>query len=158
MSINQENHAIAHEESDLNVRALAPLGIGLVAALALVFVVVSLTLTVFTGQAPELTLPPRGIEISANTPAALPPEPRLQAVPGEELRALRAAEEGLLHRYDWVDRKAGVVRIPIARAMELLLARGLPTRPEAERQKLKDQGQDMPSDSSSGRMMERLIR
>ena len=40
-------------------------------------------------------------------------------------------EEQTLHSYGWVDQQAGVVRIPIDRAMELLAQRGLPTRPQA---------------------------
>ncbi len=36
-----------------------------------------------------------------------------------------------MHSYGWVDQPAGVVRIPIDRAMELLAQRGLPTRPQA---------------------------
>ena len=36
-----------------------------------------------------------------------------------------------MHSYGWVDQQAGVVRIPIDRAMELLAQRGLPTRPQA---------------------------
>src|SRR5208282_5249649 len=33
-----------------------------------------------------------------------------------------------LHSYGWVDEKAGTVRIPIERAMDLLVQRGLPVR------------------------------
>jgi hypothetical protein len=59
-----------------------------------------------------------------------PPEPRLQVLPAQDLREIRAAEEALLHRYGWVDRAAGVVHVPIQHAMELLLQRGLPVRTE----------------------------
>ncbi len=33
-----------------------------------------------------------------------------------------------LNSYGWVDRKHGVIRIPIERAMDLVAQRGLPTR------------------------------
>jgi hypothetical protein len=49
-----------------------------------------------------------------------PPEPRLQENPRIDLHALRAREQALLDGYAWVDRPAGHVRIPVARAMELL--------------------------------------
>ncbi len=39
-------------------------------------------------------------------------------------------EEGLLYSYGWVDEKAGTVRIPIERAMDLIVQRGLPVRPQ----------------------------
>jgi len=41
--------------------------------------------------------------------------------PSSELRELRAEEEAKLGRYQWVNRKDGVVRIPLARAVELTL-------------------------------------
>lgn len=54
--------------------------------------------------------------------------PRLQLKPPEELNNFRAGEETALNTYGWIDRTAGVVRIPIDRAMDLVLERGLPTR------------------------------
>jgi len=56
------------------------------------------------------------------------PEPRLQIAPQLDLAAMRAREEAELHSYGWIDRKAGVVRLPIDRAMELMVQRGLPVR------------------------------
>ncbi len=51
------------------------------------------------------------------------------AAPNEALRQLRATEDAALTTYGWVDRKNGIVHIPIDRAMDLILQRGLPTRP-----------------------------
>ena len=68
----------------------------------------------------------------------LPPEPRLQGAPGhevepiQELKDLRAAEDALLNSYGWVDRNAGITRIPIERAMDKLLQQGLPVREEGK--------------------------
>lgn len=50
---------------------------------------------------------------------------------GEALAALRLqreTEDALLHHYAWVAKDAGVVRIPIDRAMERLVEKGLPVR------------------------------
>jgi hypothetical protein len=58
------------------------------------------------------------------------PQPRLETNEPMEINAFRLQEEQTLNSYDWVDRPAGVVRIPIDRAMELLAQRGLPTRPQ----------------------------
>ena len=41
------------------------------------------------------------------------------------LEHLRAREDQLLHTYEWVDPNAGIVRIPIDRAMELISAEGI---------------------------------
>ena len=60
----------------------------------------------------------------------LPPEPRLQANPTGSYKAFRAKEENLLTHYGWADRSKGIVRIPIDRAIDLVLERGLPARGE----------------------------
>ena len=54
--------------------------------------------------------------------------PRLQISPALDLKAFREQEDAELNGYGWIDRTAGVVRIPVARAMDLLLQRGLPVR------------------------------
>jgi hypothetical protein len=38
------------------------------------------------------------------------------------------AQEEKLNTYDYIDKQAGTVRIPIERAMELIAQRGLPVR------------------------------
>jgi hypothetical protein len=67
---------------------------------------------------------------NARQPSAnAPPGPQLQISPPADLKAFRAREEAELHSYGWLDQTAGVVRIPIERAMELVLKEGLPARP-----------------------------
>jgi hypothetical protein len=58
----------------------------------------------------------------------LPAGPRLQVQPVADLDLVRAAQEETLHSYSWVDRANGKVRIPIERAMDLLVERPLPAR------------------------------
>jgi hypothetical protein len=60
----------------------------------------------------------------------LPPAPRIQANPPLDLWRLRAHEGAVLDTYGWVDQQAGVLRIPIGRAMDLVAQRGLPVRTE----------------------------
>ena len=48
-----------------------------------------------------------------------PPEPRLQIAPSVDLKSMRAADDARLHGDGWLDRSAGVLHIPIERAMEL---------------------------------------
>jgi len=62
----------------------------------------------------------------------LPPPPRLQTYPFRDLRDLRQEEDHLLTTYDWVDKNAGTVRLPIARAIDVVAAQGLPYRHEGE--------------------------
>jgi hypothetical protein len=58
----------------------------------------------------------------------LPPRPRLQTYPFDDIKSLHAEENKLLEHYAWVDQNAGVVRIPIERAIEVLAEKGLPYR------------------------------
>ncbi len=61
------------------------------------------------------------------------PQPRLERNERLEINDFRLQEEKTLNSYGWVDEKAGVVRIPIERAMQLVEQRGLPTRPQNEK-------------------------
>ena len=59
------------------------------------------------------------------------PDPRLEEDERGQLDNTRTKEEQELYSYGWVDQKAGTVRIPIERAMDLLVQRGLPVRAQA---------------------------
>lgn len=52
--------------------------------------------------------------------------PLLQVKPEEDLRWMRDHNALDLDGYGWVDQPAGIVRLPIDRAMDLIVARGLP--------------------------------
>jgi hypothetical protein len=54
------------------------------------------------------------------------PAPQLEVDERGQLDKLRIDEAETLSTYDWVDQKAGTVRIPIDRAMDLIAQRGLP--------------------------------
>lgn len=57
------------------------------------------------------------------------PQPRLEKNERVEIDDFLLKEEQTLDSYGWVDQKAGVVRIPIGRAMQLIAQRGLATTP-----------------------------
>jgi hypothetical protein len=61
------------------------------------------------------------------------PGPALQPDPEQDLLALRRRESTRLHQYGWIDRRARVAHIPIDRAIDLVLERGLPTRAVGKR-------------------------
>lgn len=61
----------------------------------------------------------------------MPPPPRLEVRPLKTLEQVRASERELLEGYGWVDREAGLARIPIGRAMAILAGRGWPAADEA---------------------------
>jgi hypothetical protein len=57
--------------------------------------------------------------------ATRPVGPLLQSRPEEELTVFRARERVALGSYGWIDEAAGIARIPVARAAELVLDQGL---------------------------------
>lgn len=80
--------------------------------------------------------------------------PHLQIHPSVELAGLRAREEGELNSFGWVDRNAGIARVPIARAMDLVLQEGLPTRSGANGNGLGPSSYELQQQRPSGRQPE----
>jgi len=62
------------------------------------------------------------------------PSPQLEIDERNQLNNIRLHEAETLSTYDWIDQKAGTVRIPIERAMDLIAQRGLPVREQASAQ------------------------
>lgn len=144
--VDRHSVEMGHETKDVSP---------LVVIFAVVLVVVGATLAMIvvtsfqSGRVDRplsLTSPP-----SLATPAIPPPPPapRLEEVPGEQLRQFHAAEDQILNGTGWVDRSAGVAHIPIDRAEDLLLQQGLPARSAEEAARYQNQAR--PSDASSGR-------
>jgi len=75
-----------------------------------------------------------------------PPAPNLQTQPFKDLYMLRKGEAEKLERYGWVDKEGGIARIPIDRAMAVMMERGFATRADGG-----DAKNVVTQDSSSGR-------
>lgn len=84
------------------------LALGTVAAIALVALWLALTYLVM----------PRHAQLKTQ-PAVLPPAPRLQPHPDNDLTALREEKRALLDGYAWADKSHQFARIPIGRAMQM---------------------------------------
>jgi hypothetical protein len=74
--------------------------------------------------APSVDAGRRG-QAAGGSPGAKNP-PRLQIAPSKDWRTYRAEQERELGSYGWIDRTAGVVRIPIEEAMNRIVEHGLP--------------------------------
>ena len=74
------------------------------------------------------------------------PTPALQTQPFRDVYVLRGEEAKKLDTYGWVDKEGGVARLPVNRAMELMLQRGFPVRTDGG-----DALNVVTQDSSSGR-------
>ena len=132
MSDEAKHHRVAHEASDVSIAAVVKFGIGLLVSTAAICLLLWGLFHYFAVREEKSELPPATRVVGPGN--RLPPEPRLQGAPGhevepiQELKDLRAAEDALLNSYGWVDRNAGITRIPIERAMDKLLQQGLPVR------------------------------
>ena len=114
------------EKSDVDIRGIVVFVVVLIVAGVVIHGAVWVMYRYFEKQASQ----PATVEfpLATNALRRLPPEPRLQIDPRDDLSNMRQAEEQVLNSYGWVDRNGGIVRIPIDQAMKLIVERGLPTR------------------------------
>jgi hypothetical protein len=120
---------VGHELSDLRPGYIALFGIALTTIIVAAAVITSLLIYFKAAEQSSHETPvPRLAREREPTP-----EPRLQIDAHDELRQMQAAEEAALNSYGWVDKDAGKVRIPIERAMEILVKKGLPARKQEEK-------------------------
>ena len=125
---NVANPEVHHEESDVNIRGILGFGAGLIVVAVVVHLLIYVLFGYFNSR--ERVQGPAEYPLAAAQGNRQPPEPRLQTDPRQDLADMRAKEQDQLTSYGWVDKNAGVVRIPIDAAMKLTLERGLPSRQE----------------------------
>ena len=71
----------------------------------------------------------------------MPPEPRLQGVPGHEtdpqadLRKKNQEDAEANEKLEWIDKFGGVAQIPVKDAMKILAEKGLSAAPAPEKKK-----------------------
>jgi hypothetical protein len=145
MSLDTHHHDNAapnggFERQDLRAPAIVYFLVGLAVATALIaFVLKGLYYYLDTRErisqptmSPLITnVPTDTRHIPATYPQSSFPNPKLEEDERNQLNQIRLTEEQTLNSYGWVDEKAGTVRIPIERAMELIAQRGLPVRPQS---------------------------
>jgi hypothetical protein len=130
-----DNQDVAHEHSDVDVRAILGFGVGMAAVVAAAFLLMWVVFRVFASQAaaadPQLsplvrpTCPDADIEKCAEL---LPAGPRLQTNEPEALAKIRATEAKTLEGYGWINQATGVAHMPIGEAKKLIVLRGVPVR------------------------------
>lgn len=99
-----------HEPSGIAVFRV--LSVGAILALAVIVVVVVIRAALGDWITPQHAL------VVART-ATIPPTPRLQPHPDDDLAAQRAQKQALLSSSEWIDPAHDFARIPIERAMAL---------------------------------------
>jgi len=112
-----------HERRDVSVKAIVKFLVWLLVSAAVVQVAMWGLFKLF--EAREEPSAPLSSLVAASLKRT-PPAPRLETQPLVLKAKLRAQEEARLNAYSWADRPGGVVRIPIERAMDLIVERGVP--------------------------------
>jgi hypothetical protein len=113
-----EQASFDYERSDIESEGIAWIALGL----GLFVLAVPLLMPLIYPQSMQHVSPAAPPALSANAP-------ELAITPGADLQRLHRAEAQVIDDYGWVDRDRGVVRIPLAHAMERLLQKGLPGWP-----------------------------
>lgn len=107
-----------YEMRDVPVRGVGWSVLGLFAGIAVSMGIVAAILSVLPSDA--------GGKRPVALETAEPPPPRLEVHPSIDRAAIEAGAEGHLKGYAWADPGHTRARIPIARAMALIAARGWP--------------------------------
>ena len=131
------NDDVAHEHSDINIRALVwsmVVMFGVVIGTAVLMYVLFFFVLEPRAAARDPKLSPLALPATTMPPTtnASPffggaPEPKLMTNEPANLQNVRGLEQQLLHEY-FLDEKAGVARIPIDEAKRLMIERGLAVR------------------------------
>jgi len=142
-----------HEHTDANPWIIAKFMMWLLVAAVLIHLGLAVLFNLFVEQRVERTDP--RYPLAAGEGPRVPPEPRLQRFPREDIMNFRLGEEAKLQQYGWVDKGAGTVHIPIHDAMRLMLERRmLESRPQDPAAQAPSPSA-IPSDASAGRTLER---
>lgn len=116
-----------YERRDASVRGLLIFGASLALLLIVVLFAMRWTFDFLSAKEP-LGPPPTPFE----NVRTLPPQPRLQVGPHQDLMDFCRNELSTLNTYGWVDPQNGIVRIPVDAAIQKVLRQGLPARPSGE--------------------------
>ena len=142
--MSTESHNTGHEPRHTDVsfekrdiqagvvyKYLFALGIAVVASLFICVLILRLT-TAFTASTDAPPPPSRESHLRE-----LPPEPRLQGVPGHDtdpqadLRKKNRDDSAANEKLKWIDRSSGIAQIPVKDAMKIVAEKGLSPAPVA---------------------------
>ena len=113
-----------HELTDATPRPLVNIGIAMALLVFGTFVGIVVLFKVLDYYQPLLDPDPHPLSQTR----AISSEPRIQVDPPKQKKTLIEIENHVLTTYDWIDKDQGIVRIPIARAIEMLAETGLPEK------------------------------
>jgi hypothetical protein len=124
---SQPKREDGYERRDANVRTLLIFAGSLALLIIIVLFAMRWTFEFLSAKEPLGPTPTPFEDVRA-----LPPQPRLQVQPHQDLKDYCQQELSNLKSYGWVDPQNGIVRIPVEVAMQKVLQQGLPVRPAGE--------------------------
>jgi hypothetical protein len=139
-----EHDTVTFETTDVKARTIYVYLAVLAVAVILSYVVCVFVLRVTTKVAVESDTPPPPIRRELGKEyVTLPPEPRLQGVPGHgtdpqyDLREKMRQDMQANERAGWIEQSSGIAQIPVEDAMKIIAQKGLPaaSTPPAEKKK-----------------------
>ena len=134
------NPEVAHEHTDINIRAIVWSGVAMVVVCVGTAVLMYGAFSLFASLAAQndpavspLAAPPTVMPVTTTESPFFgsAPNPKLLTNEPAALLKLRSGEAERLRGYGWVDQAAGVTHVPVDEAKKLLLERGLPVRANA---------------------------
>ncbi len=131
----EPRHAdVSFEKADVQATTIYWYLAALAIAVVLSYVVCVFVLRITTKVAVDFDTPPPAIRQEMGSEyQAMPPEPRLQGVPGHnsdpqaDMRTKREQDEAANDKIGWIDQSAGIAQIPVADAMKIIAEKGLPS-------------------------------
>jgi hypothetical protein len=127
---------VSFEEQDIKASTiygyLFALGIAVVASLLICIYILRFTSNLVASSD---TPPPPSREALGKDYRELPPEPRLQGVPGHEtdpqadLRKKTQEDTEANEKLEWIDKSSGIAQIPVKDAMKIVAEKGLSVAP-----------------------------
>ena len=124
------NTDVSFEPRDINVGTIYGyiIALGVVTAFAFLICVYIFRFTSKVASSTDVPPPPSRVAHGRE----MPPEPRLQGVPGHDtdpqrdLRIKLQADNEANEKFDWIDRTSGIAQIPVKDAMKIIAEKGLP--------------------------------
>jgi hypothetical protein len=139
-----EHDTVAFETRDVKARTIYVYLAVLAVAVILSYIVCVFILRATTKMAAESDTPPPPVRQEMGKDyLTLPPEPRLQGVPGHstdpqsDLREKLREDSEANEKAGWIDQTSGIAQIPVEDAMKIIAEKGLPaaSTPPAEKKK-----------------------
>jgi len=134
------NPDVSYEKADVQATTIYWYLGALAISVILSYVVCVYVLRLTTKIAVEYDTPPPVIRQEMGSAYEdMPPEPRLQGVPGHsndpqtDLRLKIVADTEANQKYGWIDQNAGIAQIPVQDAMQIIAEKGLPGAASAEK-------------------------